>query len=86
VEKAKRAIPAVCGLIGLLAGCIAAYFVLAFLWTRLIVSPAEVTGRDTDIVFALSVIAGIITGSLALLYSAPRYWNSHHRTLHRHVR
>jgi len=86
VEKAKRAIPAVCGLMGLVVGCIAAYFVLAFLWTRLIVSPADATGRDTDIVLALSIIAGILTGSLALLYSAPRYWNSHHRTLHRHVR
>lgn len=86
MEKARRVIPAVYGLMGLAAGCVAAYFVLAFLWTRLIVSPADVTGHDTDIVLALSIIAGIITGSLALLYSAPRYWNSHHSTLHRHVR
>ncbi len=78
MEKAKRVIPAIYGTAGLVAGCVAAYFALAFLWTRVIVSPADVTPHDTDIVFALSIIAGIVTGSLALLYTAPSYWNSQH--------
>ncbi|MGB8522584.1 MAG: hypothetical protein WCD43_06435 [Candidatus Acidiferrales bacterium] len=85
MEKAKRIIPAVCAAIGLVAGCLAAYFILAFLWTRLVVKPADVTAHDADIVFALSIIAGIITGSLALLVSAQRYWNPQNRSLQRPV-
>jgi nitrate reductase gamma subunit len=85
MEKAKRTIPAIYGAIGLVFGCLAAYFILAFLWTRIVVKPAEVTAHDADIVFALSIITGIITGSLVLLLSAQRYWNSQNRSLHRPV-
>jgi predicted exporter len=83
--KAKRIIPAVYGAIGLVVGCLAAYFILAFLWTRIVVKPADVTAHDANIVFALSIIAGIISGSLALLLSAQRYWNPQNRSLHRSV-
>jgi nitrate reductase gamma subunit len=82
MEKAKRIIPAVYGAIGLVVGCLAAYFTLAFLWTRIVVRPVDVTAHDADIVFALSIIAGIITGSVALLVSAQRYWNPQNRSLH----
>ncbi|HXN99731.1 MAG TPA: hypothetical protein VN881_11705 [Candidatus Acidoferrales bacterium] len=85
MEKAKRVIPAVCGAVGLVAGCVVAYFVLSTLWTRIVVQPADVAARDLYIVFALSIIAGIVTGSLALLVSAQRYWNPQTRALHRHV-
>jgi nitrate reductase gamma subunit len=85
VEKAKRIIPAVYGALGLVVGCLAAYFVLGFLWTRIVVKPVDVTAHDADIVFALSIIAGIITGSFALLASAHRYWNPQNRSLDRPV-
>jgi len=85
MEKAKRVIPAICGAAGLAVGCVAAYFILAFLWTRIVVQPADLTAHDADIVFALSIIAGIITGLLALQVSAHRYWNAENRSLHRHV-
>jgi hypothetical protein len=85
MEKAKRIIPAVCGVVGLVLGCVAAYFILSDLWTRIIVQPADVTARDLYIVLALSTIAGIITGLLALLASAQRYWNPQNRTLHHPV-
>jgi hypothetical protein len=82
MAKAKRVIPAVCGLMGLVVGCVAAYFMLSNLWTRLIVQPADVTARDLYIVLTLSIIAGIITGSLALFTSAQRYWSPQSRILH----
>ncbi len=85
MEKAKRVIPAICGAAGLVVGCIAAYFILSTLWTRLVVQPADVTSRDLYIVLTLSIIAGIITGFLALQVSAHRYWNVQSRSLHRHV-
>lgn len=82
MAKAKRVIPAVCGLMGLVVGCVAAYFMLSNLWTRLIVQPADVTARDLYIVLTLSIIAGIITGSLALFTSAQLYWSPQSRILH----
>jgi nitrate reductase gamma subunit len=82
MEKAKRIIPSVYGAIGLVVGCLVTYFVLAFLWTRIVVKPADVTAHDADIVFALSIIAGIIAGSLALLAPAQRYWNPQNGSLH----
>jgi hypothetical protein len=85
MEKAKRMIPAVCGIVGLVAGCVAAYFVLSTLWTRFIVHPADVSDHDLYIVLTLSMIAGVITGLLALLMTAQRYWNPQTRTLHRHL-
>jgi nitrate reductase gamma subunit len=85
MEKVKRIIPAVYGAAGLVVGCLAADFILAFLWTRLVVNPVDATAHDSDIIFALSIIAGIITGSLALLVSAQRYWNPQNRNLHRPV-
>lgn len=85
MEKAKRIIPAVCGIVGLAVGCIAAYFVLSTLWTRFIIHPSEVAEHDLYIVLTLSMIAGVVTGLLALLMTAQRYWNPRAGTLHRHV-
>jgi hypothetical protein len=85
MAKAKRIIPAACGILGLVVGCVAAYFVLSNLWTRFVVQPADVTARDLYIVLTLSIIAGVITGLLALFASAQRYWNPQNRAVHRPV-
>jgi hypothetical protein len=85
MEKAKRTIPVVCGIVGLVAGCFAAYFVLSTLWTRIIVQPADVTDHDLYIVLSLSIVAGIITGFLALQFSAHRYWAPQNRNLSGHM-
>lgn len=85
MEKTKRIIPAVCGAAGLALGCVLAYFAFAFLWTRLFVNPADVTARDADTVFTLSIMVGIFTGWLALQVSARRFWNPQNAALRRHV-
>jgi hypothetical protein len=85
MAKAKRVIPAVCGLTGLVVGSVAAYFILSNLWTQLIVQPADVTASDLYIVLTLSLIAGVGTGLLALFASAQRYWSPQNRILQRPV-
>jgi len=85
MEKAKWFIPAVCCIVGLVAGGVAAYFILSTLWTPIIVQPADVTDHDLYIVLSLSIIAGIITGFLALQFSAHRYGVPQNRNLSGHM-
>ncbi len=85
MQKVKRAIPVVCGAVGLVGGCVMGYYVLAFVCTRFFVKPADVTAHDADIVFTLSIVAGIFTGWLAMQVSAQRYWNPKNADLQRHA-
>ena len=81
----KKVVPVVSALIGLVAGCVIAYFALALLWTHLIVRPENVTARDSMIVYTLSLIIGVITGIAMLAVSAQRCWSPQGRAVHRNV-
>jgi hypothetical protein len=81
----KKTVPVVSALIGLVAGCIIAYFALALFWTHVIVRPENVTARDSWIVYSLSLIIGVITGISMLVVSAQRCWVPQGRSLHRNV-
>jgi hypothetical protein len=71
---ARYSVPLVWGILGLLAGCVATYFGLAFIWTRLIMRPEAVTPADGLTVILLSVISGVFIGSASLYASAQTHW------------
>jgi hypothetical protein len=53
---AKYSIPLVWGIVGLVVGCVGAYFVLAFVWTHAIMRPEAVTPEDGLTVIILSLV------------------------------
>jgi hypothetical protein len=71
---AKYSIPLVWGFVGLVIGCLGAYFALAFIWTHLIMPPENVTPADGLTVMILSLITGIFIGSASLYASAQTRW------------
>jgi hypothetical protein len=81
----KKAVPVASGMVGLVAGCVIAYFPLALFWAHVIVRPENVTARDSMIVYSLSGITGVITGIAMLVVSAQRCWFPQGRSLHRNV-
>jgi len=81
----RKVIPVVSALIGLVAGCVIAYFALALFWTHVIIRPENVTARDSWIVVILSLVIGVITGIAMLVASAQRCWAPQGRALDRNV-
>ena len=74
MKRASRiVVPATFAIGGLLAGCIGVYFALSTSWTHIVARGRPVTGDDTDVVFALSIIAGATVGGLATMISAMHY-------------
>ena len=78
---ARYSVPLVWGIVGLVAGCAATYFGLAFIWTRLIMRPEAVTPADGLTVILVSLISGVFIGSASLYASAQTHWQgaTHHR-------
>src|SRR5271155_100130 len=68
---AKYSIPLVWGIVGLIVGCVGAYFSLAYVWMHIIMRPDTVTPTDSLTVMILSLITGAFVGS-ALLYASAR--------------
>jgi hypothetical protein len=73
---AKYSIPLVWGIVGLLVGCVGAYFALAFVWTHVIMRPEAVTPADGLTVIILSLVTGVFAGSASLYASAQTRWHS----------
>jgi hypothetical protein len=71
---ARYGIPLVCGVAGLIGGCVGAYFGLAFVWMHVIMRPEDVTASDGLTVIILSLVAGAFIGSAALYASAQTRW------------
>jgi hypothetical protein len=72
---AKYSIPLVWGIIGLVVGCVGAYFLLAFVWMHVIMRPETVTPTDSLTVMILSLVAGAFIGSALLYASAQTRWH-----------
>jgi hypothetical protein len=71
VRKASRAVvPAIFAVGGLFAGCIGMYFALSISWTHFFFRADQVAPNDIDLVLAISIIAGVIAGAVALKLSA----------------
>jgi hypothetical protein len=77
---AEYSIPLVWGIVGLVVGCVGAYFGLAFLWMHVIMRPEAITPTDGLTVMILSLICGVFIGSASLYASAQSHWQSakHH--------
>lgn len=73
---ARYSIPLVWGIVGLVAGCIGAYFGVAFIWMHLIMRPEDVTPSDGLTVIVLSLVAGVFIGSASLYASAQTRWQA----------
>ena len=74
MARASRVVvPAISAIGGLLAGCVGTYFALAMFWTHIVARSRPVTGDDFDVVATLSIIAGLIVGSFAMVLTAKRY-------------
>jgi hypothetical protein len=73
---AKYSIPLVWGIVGLVVGCVGAYFVLAFVWTHAIMRPEAVTPEDGLTVIILSLVTGVFVGSASLYASAQTRWHT----------
>ena len=74
MARASRVVvPAISAIGGLLAGCIGMYFALSKSWTHIVARSRPVTGDDFDVVATLSIIAGVIVGGFAMMFSAKRY-------------
>ena len=71
---ARYSIPLVWGIVGLVVGCVGAYFALAFIWTHVIMPPENVTPTDGLTVMILSLITGVFVGSAFLYASAQTRW------------
>jgi len=71
---AEFSVPLVWGIVGLVAGCVGAYFALAFIWTHWMIRPQDVTPSDGLTVIILSLIAGVFIGSASLYASAQTRW------------
>ena len=72
---ATYSIPLVWGIIGLVVGCVGAYFALAFIWTHAIMRPENVTPADGLTVMILFLITGVFVGSASLYASAQTRWH-----------
>lgn len=72
----KYSIPLVWGIVGLIVGCVGAYFALAFIWTHVIMPPENVTPADGLTVMILSLVIGVFVGSASLYASAQSRWSS----------
>ncbi|MFZ3216607.1 MAG: hypothetical protein WA192_11155 [Candidatus Acidiferrales bacterium] len=75
---ANYSIPVVWGVVGLVLGCLGAYFPISTMWEHVIVKPENVTPTDGLTVIILSLIAGVFVGSAALFGSAQNRWTSKH--------
>jgi hypothetical protein len=74
VRKASRVVlSATLAIAGLVAGFMAAYYVLSSAWTHLFVRPEQVVVRDIYAALALSVIAGLIAAALILRFTTRFY-------------
>jgi hypothetical protein len=73
---ARYSIPLVWGIVGLLAGCVGAYFSLAFIWMHVIMRPQDITPTDGLTVIILSLVTGVFIGSASLYASAQSRWQS----------
>lgn len=71
---ARYSVPLVWGILGLVVGCVATYFGLAFTLTRLIMRPDAVTPEDALTVILVSLISGVFIGSASLYASAQTHW------------
>jgi FtsH-binding integral membrane protein len=71
---ANYSIPLVWGVVGLLVGCVGAYFALAYIWMHAIMRPEDVTPADGTTVMILSLVTGIFIGSALLYASAQTRW------------
>jgi len=71
---ANYSIPLVWGILGLVAGCVVAYFGFVFVWTRAIIPHQAPTPEDGLMVMILSLIAGVFIGSASLYASAQTRW------------
>jgi hypothetical protein len=67
---ARYSIPLVWGIVGLIVGCVGAYFTLAFIWMHVIMRPQDITPTDGLTVIILSLVTGIFIGSASLYASA----------------
>jgi hypothetical protein len=72
---AKYSIPLVWGIIGLVVGCVGAYFSLAWIWMHIIMRPENVTPTDGLTVLILSLVTGVFMGSALLYGSAQTRWH-----------
>ena len=80
MARASRVVvPAISAIGGLLAGCVGMYFALSMSWTHIVARSRPVTGDDFEVVAMLSIIAGVIVGGLAMMFSAKRYRVPHTR-------
>jgi hypothetical protein len=61
---AKYSIPLLWGMVGLVVGCVGAYFALAFIWPTVMI---------------LSLISGVFIGSASLYASAQTRWQGARR-------
>ena len=73
---ARYSIPLVWGIVGLLVGCVGAYFGLAFIWMHVIMRPQDITPTDGLTVIILSLVTGVFIGSASLYASAQSRWQS----------
>ena len=71
---ANYSIPLVWGVVGLIVGCVGAYFGLAFIWMHAIMRPEDVTPADGQTVLILSLVTGVFIGSALLYASAQTRW------------
>ena len=71
---AKYSIPLVWGVLGLIVGCVGAYFGLAYIWMHAIMRPEDVTPADGQTVIILSLVSGVFIGSALLYASAQTRW------------
>ena len=76
---AKYSIPLLWGMVGLVVGCVGAYFALAFIWTHVMMPPENVTPADGLTVMILSLISGVFIGSASLYASAQTRWQGARR-------
>jgi hypothetical protein len=71
---ARYSVPLVWGIVGLIVGCIGAYFGLAFIWMHVIMRPQDITPTDGLTVIILSLVTGVFIGSASLYASAQTRW------------
>jgi hypothetical protein len=71
---ARYSVPLVWGIVGLIVGCVGAYFGLAFIWMHVIMRPQDITPTDGLTVIILSLVTGVFIGSASLYASAQTRW------------
>lgn len=71
---ANYSIPLVWGVVGLVVGCVLAYFSIAWIYMHIIMRPQDITPADGLTCLILSLVCGIFIGSAALYASAQTRW------------